>query len=431
MVLRLKRRAYRAGVLVAATVGGTALSFFGIRNALAVHASGLGTRAGFERAVHLEPQNARNWYLLGRYWQYNIENPDLQRAIANYRRALSLEPNSADTWLDLASAYDGEGLTDHARQAFLSAKNAYPSSADVAWRYGNFLLREDWLEPAFSEIHRAVTEDPRLAAEAFSRCWRAKPDPEAILDQVIPPSEGAYVSILRDLSASRQIDAALTVWKRLAALHTPVSPREIGPFTNLLLQSGRFPDMQSVWQQAVAMMPDPPPADPPGSVLWDGGFESSVAGDGLAWQYPEERRGVVATLDRSQRHSGRQSLRLVFSGKDNSAYAEACHYVLVDPGVSYRLSGWILVKEFETSEGIRLRLSVPGNAGAASAETPDVRGTEPWTRLSLLWTAPRDARLASVCVVRLAGSSFEENVQGSAWIDDVSLVPVFPEPAKP
>jgi len=431
MVLRLKRRAYRAGILVAASIAATALSFFSIRNALAAHAAGLGTRAGYERAVRLEPRNPRNWYLLGRYWQYNIEDPDLQQAIANYQRALSLEPHSADTLLDLAEAYDGEGRTDDARRAFLSAKSAYPSSADVAWRYGNFLLRENSMEPAFSEIHRAVAEDPRLAAEAFSRCWRARPDPEMILDQIIPPSKDAYVSILRDLSASRQVDAALAVWKRLAALHASVSLPEIGPFTNLLLQSGHFPDMQSVWQQAVAIMPDPPPPDPPGSVLWDGGFESSVAGDGLAWQYPKERHGVGAALDRSQKHSGRQSLRLAFSGQDNSGYAEACHYVLVHPGVSYRLSGWVEVKDFDTSEGIRLRLSVPGSAGAASAETSDVRGTEPWTRLSLLWTATPDARVASVCVVRLAGGSFEGNVHGSAWIDDVSLVPVFPEPAKP
>lgn len=428
MVLRLKRRAYRAGVLVAASVAAAALSFFSIRNALAAHAAGLGTRGGYERAVRLEPQNPKNWHLLGRYWQYNIENPDLQQAIVNYQRALSLEPHSADVWLDLASAYDGEGRTGDARHAFLSAKSAYPSSADVTWRYGNFLLRENSLEPAFSEIHRAVVEDPRLAAEAFSRCWRAKPDPEVILDRVIPPSKDAYVSILRDLSASRQVDAAITVWKRLAALHVPMSLKEIGPFTNLLLQSGHFPDMQSVWQQAVALMPDAPPADPPGSVLWDGGFESTVVGDGLAWQYPKERRGVLASLDRLQKHSGGQSLRLVFSGKDNSGYAEACHYALVHPGVSYRLSGWIQVKDFDTGEGIRLRLSVPGGAGA---ETSDVRGTQPWTRLSLLWTAPRGARLATVCVVRLAGSSFEENAQGSAWIDDVSLVPVFPESAKP
>jgi len=41
-------------------------------------------------------------------------------------------------------------------------------SADVAWSYGNFLLRQDEPGEAFREIRKAVELEPKRAAEAFS-----------------------------------------------------------------------------------------------------------------------------------------------------------------------------------------------------------------------------------------------------------------------
>ena len=76
MILSLPSNAQRA-VLVAASIAvALVLSYFSIRNALATHYAGLQTPEAYERAVHLEPAKSQNWYLLGRYWQYNLEDPD-------------------------------------------------------------------------------------------------------------------------------------------------------------------------------------------------------------------------------------------------------------------------------------------------------------------------------------------------------------------
>lgn len=429
MVLRFTSPAARAAVLIVALLVSSVLCFCGIRNAVAEHSIAQNTLAGYERAVRLEPANATNWYLLGRYWQYNLQSPDLERAIAYYRHALVQQPRFADAWLELAKTYEAQGQVSEARDAFISAQKTYPASAKIAWSYGNFLLREDTLDHAFAEIHFAVLNDPGLAAEAFSRCWRAKPDAQIILDEVIPPSKDDYVAILRELSASRLIDPALAVWKRLVALHVRMSPLEVAPFTNTLLRENRLSDLASVWQQAVTMMPNPPSPDPPGSVLWDGGFESGLTGAALAWQVPKSRGGVLATIDPSEKHGGNHSVRLIFSGRESYNYADTCHTVIVEPGVSYRLSGWVLTKGLDTDEGIRLRLSFPGKNGVTYVETPDVHGTAPWTRLALLWTAPQEAHVANICIARHSGGSFE-NAEGSAWVDDVSLVPLFQESPK-
>src|SRR6202795_4462664 len=90
MILRLSSDAQR-GVLVAASLAvALFLSYFSIRNALAAHSVGVQTLEGYQRAVRLEPANAQNWYLLGRYWQYKLEDLDASRAVQAYRTALSL-----------------------------------------------------------------------------------------------------------------------------------------------------------------------------------------------------------------------------------------------------------------------------------------------------------------------------------------------------
>src|SRR4029077_14617286 len=109
MVLRLSSAAVRLTLVFAALILATTLACSTVRNARAVHNSGLATRAGYERAVQLEPRNAENWFLLGRYWQDNLEDPDAQRAINASRTSLSLDPRAAVVWLDLATAYESQG----------------------------------------------------------------------------------------------------------------------------------------------------------------------------------------------------------------------------------------------------------------------------------------------------------------------------------
>ena len=132
----------RGVVPALALVCAVLLTYFGTRNALAAHYADLQTLQGYERATRLEPHDFRNWHLLGRYWQYNLEDTDTKRAIQAYTVALSLNPRSADILSDLGAAYETEGNVAAARDTFLRAKAAYPLSAEVSWRHGNFLLRQ-------------------------------------------------------------------------------------------------------------------------------------------------------------------------------------------------------------------------------------------------------------------------------------------------
>src|ERR1700682_5219481 len=431
MILRLSNSAHRGILVIAAFALAITLSYSSIRNARAVHFAGLQTFEGIEHATHLEPDNARNWYLLGRYCQYNLENPDVRRAIRSYVSALSLNPASSEIWLDLASAYESEANLVAARDAFLHAKKVYPLSAEVSWRYGNFLLRQGEFESAFAEMRRAVEVDPKRAAEAFSRSLRAGSSMETTLDRVLPHISEAYLDVIWDQSKDGQTGNALKVWDRLASPHPRFSLQDSFPLVDALMAERRIAEASRVWDKAVLFAGLADLQGPPGSVLWDGGFESKVTGDGFSWLFSEGSRDVQIGIDTQEKHSGNRSLRLIFGGKSNINFAGVCHYVPVQPSTAYRFSAWVRARTLTTDQGIRFQLHSLGTQDTSTAVTSDVHGSTPWTRIELPWSSGKDVQELQVCLVRFPSEEAENKIQGTAWVDDVALAPEPAEHPKP
>jgi len=431
MNLALPSAKQRGAIVLAALLTFIFLCYFSIRNALAVHWASSQTPAGLERAVQLEPPDARNWYLLGRYWQYNLENPDTPRAVQNYLAALTLNPASADARLDLATAYEAEGNFPAARDAFLNARKAYPLSAEGAWRYGNFLLRQGELESAFREMRRAVETDPRHGAEAFSRSLRAEPDIDKILAQVLPPLSGVYLDVIRDQVNEGNADNALKVWDRLTSLHPHSSLPDLFSLVDLLRAKQRVSDAVRVWQRASEFAGLSNLGDPVDSVLWDGGFESGIAGGGFAWSIPQDSPDVQVRRDTREKHSGNYSLRLTFAGRSNVNFMGVCHYTPVQPLTSYQLSAWVRPQGLSSDQGVRLHVQGISASGVSKAITAEIHGTAPWTQIETAWSSGKDDKQAMVCLVRFPSDQPDNKIQGTVWVDDVALVPVSPEHPKP
>jgi Tetratricopeptide repeat len=422
MILRLSTSAERFVVLAAAILLALFLCFFSIRGAWAAHSAAEGTAAGFERATRLEPGNAENWYLLGRYWQFNLEDPDYDKAVSAYRTSLSFDPHSAETYIDLATAYEGLDDIVDARDNFIRAKKAYPLSAEVSWRVGNFYLRQGELDLAFAQIRESVAADPNRGAEAFSRCLRAEPNIKTVLAVALPENPRVYLDIIHDLSDEGQTTDALIVWDRLAAMKPSLSLGDVYPLINALRAKREIADAARMWGQAVDFAGMSNVGDPAGSVLWDGGFESGFRNSGYAWFFSPNTRGVQIRLDTAEKHSGSQSLRLTFDGKSDISFADVCHAVPVLPLVSYKFSAWVQTRDLTSDQGLRFRIQSASQT-SAPAVTSDVHGTQPWTKIEIPWSADAGAYEAQVCIVRLPSDQPDSRIRGAAWVDDVSLVP--------
>jgi Flp pilus assembly protein TadD len=421
MIVRLSSQSARLTLLCVSGVFAGSLAFFSIRNARAQYLAESQAPPGLDRAVQLEPGNARNWFLLGHYWQYNLEQRDTARAITFYKIALSLDPHSPSAWLDLGEAFETEGDLKSARAAFLRAKENYPISAEVAWRYGNFLLRQGELPAAYREIYRSLKAEPGRAAAAVSVCWRAAPEIQPILDSALPASRDVYLSAIAVLVREQETEPALAVWKRLAVLRPQLQMEDVAKFLEVLVAKGDIADAREVWAQSLSFAGISRPDDPAGSLIWDGGFESDV-NVGFGWRI-QPVSGAQISFDASVKHSGSRALRVRFDGTQNVNFEHVCQSVAVDPGSSYQFSAWMRADAVTTDRGVFFRLGTPELPGTPPAMTPELRGTEPWTRVTLPLKTGKDVHLVQVCLARMPSEKLDNKIAGTIWVDDVSLLP--------
>src|SRR5271169_888035 len=95
----------------------------------------------------------------------------------------------------------------------------------------------------------------------------------------------------------------------------------------------------------------------------------------------------------------------------------------VTPSTSYLFSAWVKTRELSTDQGVRFGLQSLSSSANSAVWTDDVKGTQPWTQIEFPWTAGNDVRELHLCVTRLPSAKFDRKIHGSAWIDDVALVP--------
>ena len=165
--------------VVIAVAAAAWLCYAGVKHGIAGHYAASPDGSDWSRAAHIEPADPENWYRLGRYRQLDFDHADVPLAISFYRRAVQLNPHSPFYKLDLASALEMSGENAEAEQYFRAAQENYPISAEVSWKYGNFLLRQQRLPEAYAEIRRAAEVDPKLIPLAVSRAWHSDPDVHA------------------------------------------------------------------------------------------------------------------------------------------------------------------------------------------------------------------------------------------------------------
>jgi hypothetical protein len=423
MLLRLSDSLSRGLLVIGSLLVALWVSFFGVRSGIAGLAADGQSISDLQWAVRLEPGNPEYWYRLGHYHQFNLEQPDLVASVESYQKAIALNPGYTQAWLDLGTAYETDGNTAAAQDAYLRAKKTYPASAEVAWRYGNFLLRQGKLPEAFAELRLALQADPRRAGTVFSRAYRADPEIDAILNDLLPAIPSVYIGAIAEAVDSQQLAVAETMWMRLMKLNPRLQLWQFEKFVAALQSHGDYDAARQVWDQGTSTMNLPPLLQPRDSVLWDPSFESGLRNISFAWFFRSLVEGVHTEIDSSDKLSGERSLRLTFDGKHDPGADIACALGVVTPGTKYLFSGWVKTRNLTGDQGVRFHLRSVGNGQIPLAATHDTGGTTPWTSIEQDWTAGPGVREVEVCISRDPSTNPDIHISGDAWVDDVTLVP--------
>lgn len=419
----LSRRIPRILLIAFCLIGSAALIFAASRMWMAAHLAGTQDPADWARAAQIEPRNAAYWNRLGLYEEWDFTHGDVQQAIQDFEISTRLNPRWDTYWTNLASAYEAGGQPLEARRAYEKAQAAYPVSAEVAWQFGSFLLRQGETQEAATQIHRALVNRPELTASAVSQFWEAGVGLNTILDQVLPARPRAYLAALHYFVFQQEVDAALASWEKLPSLDRSVPLDASMDLIGRLISLHRANQAEQVWRQALALAGRANEMNAQGSLVFNGGFERDLVNGGFGWRWTP-MNGAVLDLVGNVTHGGGRAARVVFDGSVNANFANLRQYVALGRGKRYRFSAYMRTDSISTDSGLRFVIQTCGYPAQQLAGTPAMTGTHPWTGAQTLFTTGADTHCVEIVLRRVPSRMFDNKIRGRVWVDDARLLPV-------
>jgi tetratricopeptide (TPR) repeat protein len=374
------------------------------------------------RAANLQPRDAAYWYRLGLYETWNVEQPDVHLAVIYYQRATAVNPRSDQYWMALADALEAIGQTARAREAFERAQAGHPISSDVAWRYGNFLLRQRSYSDAFTEMHRALVTDPDLTVQAVSECSKAVDDLPRILTEVLPNQTRYYLLALNYFVSQHQTDAALAVWDRLLGLKQIPEMAQVVPFINELIHAQRVGEAQRVWREALRATNWPQEGSGNRPLVFNGGFEHDLLNGAFDWR-EDPIPGAAFHSDADVVHAGKRALRVTFDGSANLDFHNLWQFCPVEPSHRYHFAAYLRLVGISTDSGLRFAIYDPFHSAAPQILTPNLVGSHAWSPVEEDFVTGPETQLIIVALRRVPSWKFDNKLSGTVWVDDVSLTP--------
>jgi hypothetical protein len=157
-------------------------------------------------------------------------------------------------------------------------------------------------------------------------------------------------------------------------------------------------------------------------LVQNGGFEHEILDGGLDWRVvPVE--GAEVSVDSAGAFEGVRALRIEFVGKANLDYGHVFQYVPVQANTRYRFSGALRVNGITTDSGLRFQVFDAFDMGKLLLSTQDTVGTSNWSLQQLEFKTSPSTCLLVVRVVRIPSQKLDNQIRGTAWIDQVRLIP--------
>ncbi|MGB7493669.1 MAG: hypothetical protein WBR26_10525 [Candidatus Acidiferrum sp.] len=419
MEIDLTRPPARLLLLAAVILCSGALTLFSGKAYLAAHWNNSANPGRWVSATRLEPANAEYWAHVGLSRQWDASPESTREAIRYLQQAVQINSRSADLWMDLADAYATSGDPIRTQDAYEKAQANYPISAEVAWRYGSFLLFEGEFARSYEQIRRAISNDPSLTQRAVAECWQANPNIATILN-VLPAKSEYYLDAMDFFLSQRLSDPAVAVWNRWRKLKLPVELPNATPLVDALIEQKRVPEAQQTWIQAVQLSNWPRDPGGDGSVVWNGGFEHGFASGGFDWREVAVK-DVRFDIDRFVAHSGSRSLRVQFDGTQNLDFQHLFQYVSVEPNTHYRFLAYIKTDQISTDRGICFEIVDPWHPSQVEVLTSDFKGTNTWMPVQAEIVTGPDTNLLEIVLRRVPSWKFDNKLSGTAWVDDIEL----------
>ena len=374
------------------------------------------------KAAKLEPGNAEYWRHAGLLRQWDLNPSDMRDAVLYLQMATKVNSRSSGIWMDLADTYATTGDAERAKEAYERAQTSFPMSAEVAWRYGNFLLYQENYSEAYPKIRKAISIDPSLTQSALTECWQSNPDVAPIVKSLLPDKREYYVSAVGFFLAQRLADPAVAVWYRQGERGLAVDMEETVPLVDALISEDRIDEAQQVWRRGLQASNRGQDSEQPRSLVSNGGFEHDIVNGGFDWR-EVPLSAAHFDFESAFAHSGTRSLRIEFDGTENVDFGHLFQYVPVASAARYHFSAFVRTEGLTTDRGISFEILDAHHAAQVRVATCELTGTNAWTVLHTDFVSGPETQAVKITLRRIPSWKFDNKFSGTVWVDDVTLTP--------
>jgi tetratricopeptide (TPR) repeat protein len=371
---------------------------------------------GLLSSVSYDNRNSTYSYLLGRFYQYDIERPDLKTSILYFQKSLRASPLQGGCWLDLAHAYQTSGMTENAGKALKRAVMLNSENPGVIWEAGVFYLINGDIAESVRNFRKFILLKPERQDDVYDMIWKLPVDSSYVLKNLIPDSYPFYRKYLLYLMSTDRIPALKELWEAMKG--KTVEDELLLNYEDFLISKHLYDDAESIWKD-FTFKKFKVKADDRQNLLWNGDFELQVVNGGFDWRV-SETPGVDVFLDRDIHILGKKSIGVTFDGTQNPDALIASQVVRVKPDAKYLLRGNIKTENITTTNG--LYFAVYGHDCKEFYKKSDViTGTNFWREIALEFKVPTGCGAITVMVKRDRSNKFNNKISGNAWIDGISL----------
>jgi tetratricopeptide (TPR) repeat protein len=323
-------------------------------------------------------------------------------------------------WCDLGQSLADSGQIDQADYCFARAAELGPHVPPILMRVANFYFAAQRHDKALMYASRVLVEGSAYDSLVFHTYSRLGVELKSILEYGIPEDRRAVQSFFKYMVQSGSPAQVQQVWKWVAG-HSFADDPLANQYIEYLLRRKLYEEAATAWS-AYARERD---ADyPVANFLFNGDFEKPPTGCVLDWQMLGSS-GFQAARDSNMAWSGKWSVRLHFTGKENVTYAGLAQAAHIRPG-RYTFEAHVKTSGISTDEGIRFRVVDAEASRRLDILTEQALGTSDWREIRKDFTVGPATRLIEIQAVRRPSLKFDSQIGGTAWVDGLKIKPARP-----
>ena len=340
----------------------------------------------------------------------------LSGSIKSFEKIVRLSPYDFQWWIELGRAREqAEDLTG-AEKAYVRAVEIAPNYTYPHWQLGNFYLRQDKPDEAFSELKKSAETSGLYREQVFSIAWDYYEQDTARIERLMGDSPAVKAGLAKYYAGKERAADSLRIWNLLSDEEKQTN----APVAKIIAQAlyeKRF------FRQAVEFVRQIGiETNAKAETVQNGDFEKPLADANenyFGWNISSISKMDVKP-DPTKKHEGSRSLRVSFNGFTDPTLFNISQYVVVEAGVKYQLSFWLRAENLRSAGMPLLEINNANDDRGIVTTKPFPTEQKDWQQFKLTFTAPQNAEAIYIRTARdYCGADCP--IFGTFWYDDFKL----------